>query len=705
MKKMTAIAIALAAMFGLGYGSRARAQVVEVDTPVPWVSDIQGPDDGLMIKQADTDWFEATTNTPIGEGDMVWQDKGGRSEIYIDKSTYVRLDENSGVMFDKLGSKEVRVIVTNGSVEAANGMSSPLLVDVPGQTAVIGRGGVARIDVDEDGNTRVSSRKGDVSVEGPSGSMRVNAGQTLSADAEGGNVSLSRGGTNDGLSGYSDNRNNSFRAGGANPPTAALSHMPEPVAADMARNGNWINDAEYGWVWQPRNIKPEWAPYRVGRWVHRPSWGWTWVSYEPWGWYPHHHGRWVVSSRGWVWTPVRVRYWSPGIVFWVEGPDYIAWQPWPHNVSLHVSLGPHYIHHRYITTVSYVHFRDCNYYRYVRPWHGHCHNCRVYYSPDRFAHHNVRVHYNNHRTSRPNGYVHRGRSPRDRDVYAHYNRGRGGHRDGPTVHYGSANRPPNRHEASRTDRRPPSAAHARPGNDNRSRPPVTSNNGRPSAGNRNDIRNDRHDYGYVNRSRPSSGHDASRSGRDTKPPAATRSGNGGRPTAVTRPGNDSNRGRPSSTRDGSGYVNRSRPSTGTSNRGTVDRSNNHSRPPATINRGNNGGRSGTVTRPPASNRSNPGRTSPSYNRGSTRTESARPNTSVNRSSNRSSNTHVDRSSGSSNRSSSSSVNRSRGSSNRSSSSSVNRSRSSNRSSSGNRSRSSRSSSGSSSRGSSRSRPR
>jgi hypothetical protein len=34
-----------------------------------------------------------------------------------------------------------------------------------------------------------------------------------------------------------------------------------------------------------------------------PYWGWTWVSYEPWGWAPHHYGRWFVSEGVWVWWP------------------------------------------------------------------------------------------------------------------------------------------------------------------------------------------------------------------------------------------------------------------------------------------------------------------------------------------------------------------------------------------------------------------
>jgi hypothetical protein len=423
MRNMTKIITAILVMAGLwAFSVIGKAQ--DVSGPVPWVSHIKGKDNSLMIKQSDTDWFEATVNTPIGEGDVVFQDKGGFSEVYIDKGTYLRLDANSGVQFDRLSDNEIRVVVTRGKVVASNGRGAPLMLDVPGQTVAVNAGAKAKIMVKDNGGTEVAAKRGKVTVEGPKGRFRLNPGQTLKADEYGDNVQLDRTYDSDSFDAWSNRRDTALVV--AAPPTTIVTYMPEPVAADLSVHGVWVNDPGYGWVWRPR-VVAGWAPYRDGRWVHRPAWGWTWVSYEPWGWYPYHYGRWVHVNSGWCWVPVRVRArWSPALVFWVEGPDYIAWQPLPYNVTLAMTWhwGPTHVHryvnHHHLTAVHYHNFHRGHYH------HHHVHHNhlaghpvkRVVKSPTHVAHRSIDVRH--HSTPRAAGYVAKARAPRDQAVYAHH---------------------------------------------------------------------------------------------------------------------------------------------------------------------------------------------------------------------------------------------------------------------------------------------
>jgi hypothetical protein len=67
--------------------------------------------------------------------------------------------------------------------------------------------------------------------------------------------------------------------------------------------GEWLEVADYGYVWHPADIDEQWQPYTVGHWVFTDA-GWTWVSDEPYGWAVYHYGRWArVQPVGWVWVP------------------------------------------------------------------------------------------------------------------------------------------------------------------------------------------------------------------------------------------------------------------------------------------------------------------------------------------------------------------------------------------------------------------
>ncbi len=122
--------------------------------------------------------------------------------------------------------------------------------------------------------------------------------------------------------------------------------LPERARADINFNvfynelapyGDWVQTADYGYVWQPVGVGVGWQPYTVGQWVYTDD-GWAWVSQESWGWATYHYGRWTnLRGRGWCWVPGYE--WAPAWVSWRSGGGYVGWAPLPPEVVWQPSVG------------------------------------------------------------------------------------------------------------------------------------------------------------------------------------------------------------------------------------------------------------------------------------------------------------------------------------------------------------------------------
>jgi hypothetical protein len=106
---------------------------------------------------------------------------------------------------------------------------------------------------------------------------------------------------------------------------------------ELSPYGEWVEDPQYGYVWSPNGVDPDWRPYTLGHWVYSDDEGWVWVSDEPWGWGPFHYGRWFVSSGRWVWVPGSD--WAPAWVSWRTGGGYIGWAALPPQAVFAAGVG------------------------------------------------------------------------------------------------------------------------------------------------------------------------------------------------------------------------------------------------------------------------------------------------------------------------------------------------------------------------------
>ncbi len=107
--------------------------------------------------------------------------------------------------------------------------------------------------------------------------------------------------------------------------------------------GDWVDYANYGYVWIP-DAGSDFVPYSTaGYWVFT-DYGWTWVSDYKWGWAPFHYGRWDYNNYyGWFWVPDNE--WGPSWVNWRESDGYYGWSPMQPGINISFTTGNDYDSH------------------------------------------------------------------------------------------------------------------------------------------------------------------------------------------------------------------------------------------------------------------------------------------------------------------------------------------------------------------------
>ncbi len=323
-------------------------------TAAPWEDEYE--DDGIRQAVARLSWFEgdvsfnrgddpddwqlAAVNYPLTLGDRLWAGRDARAELQLTGANLFLAPESEVGFLDLTRDYRLLSLTWGTATIRVRALESEedLELSTPNASVTFGGPGVYRIDVDDDGNTRVGVVQGRAWVAAGGGRVRLEQGDRLRVwgldRPEYDVVSLGR---SDSWDRWVEKRSRRLRT----VRSAPYVHPDIYGLDDLDAWGSWESSSEWGWVWFPRTTAAGWVPYHAGRWIWRDPWGWTWLSDEPWGWAPYHHGRWVLHGGRWAWVPIgptsRHSGWFPALVGFVGGgpgwgPEvgqggYVGWFP------------------------------------------------------------------------------------------------------------------------------------------------------------------------------------------------------------------------------------------------------------------------------------------------------------------------------------------------------------------------------------------
>lgn len=272
------------------------------------------------------EWGNAALNYPMTTGDHIWVDNNSRAELHVG-STAIRLNDDTEFSFVNLDDDVVQGRLSQGSVNIhiRNIDDDEFFeIDTPNVAISLLDPGEYRIDVDNEGNTKVTTWHGLAEVTSSGYSFRVNPGKEavingiddLSYDI------------------YSAHRSDSFDTWSSDrkrreQESLSVQYISREMVGyeDLDRYGRWQNISGYGNVWAPTSIASGWTPYQEGSWAWIEPWGWTWIDNQPWGFAPSHYGRWANVQNVWYWVPgegaVNIRpVYAPALVAFIGGNNW-----------------------------------------------------------------------------------------------------------------------------------------------------------------------------------------------------------------------------------------------------------------------------------------------------------------------------------------------------------------------------------------------
>src|SRR6266568_6746067 len=271
---------------------------------------------GVQIARGSAQQFErAMTNLPITQSTQLRTAQDGRAEVEFEDGSTIRLAPNSAIEFPQLvlrdsGGKASSVEVNKGMVyvDFSAEKNDEFVVQFGKEKLGLSHSAHLRVGIVADGAT-VAVFKGDIQVDGPSGSLQIKKNQTGTFDfANDDHATLAKNIEQEPLDAW-DKQQTDYHVRYAS--NSYQSYSPYAYGTtDMAYYGNFFNAPGYGMMWQPYFVGAGWDPFMDGAWAFSPAFGYGWVSAYPWGWTPYHYGTWVfLPGYGWAWQPGGI--WMP----------------------------------------------------------------------------------------------------------------------------------------------------------------------------------------------------------------------------------------------------------------------------------------------------------------------------------------------------------------------------------------------------------
>jgi uncharacterized membrane protein YgcG len=270
------------------------------------------------------DWGSAALNRPVTIGDKIWTDKNSRLELQAGEAS-IHLSAMTALSFLNLDGTSTQMRLAEGRInfrvrEIREG--DLYEVDTPNLAFTVKQAGAFRVDVNENGDTTgVTVIRGEGEVAAGGQTYTVHAGERATISGADNSVQYNVNAAPldpDEFDKWADQRDMKEEN------SASAKYVSRDVVgySDLDDYGSWKEEPDYGNVWYPNSVGPDWAPYSNGNWSYVAPWGWTWVDYAPWGFAPFHYGRWIYGGGGWGWCPGPIYarpYYGPAFVGFLGG--------------------------------------------------------------------------------------------------------------------------------------------------------------------------------------------------------------------------------------------------------------------------------------------------------------------------------------------------------------------------------------------------
>jgi uncharacterized membrane protein YgcG len=374
---MSSLSLLLVLAGLLFFAPQARADDEEKDPPTR-VARISFTEGSVSLQPGgEGDWGTAAKNRPMTIGDKIWVDKDSRAELQTGAAA-IHLGSMTALAFLNLDGNITQMRLPEGSLnfrvrELREG--DVYEVDTPNVAFTVRQAGAFRIDVSENGDSsRIIVIRGEGEVAADGKTYPVHAGEQAEFNGEQNpTYSISKAPGPDGLDRWAEERD--LREDRSVSEKYVSPDMPG--ADDLDDSGSWRQEPDYGNVWYPNDVGPDWAPYSDGYWSSVGPWGWTWVGNEPWGFAPYHYGRWSWIGGRWGWCPgpfYGAPVYGPAFVGFLGGGFGfglgfgVGWFPlgWGEPFFPWYHCGPRYInvinvHNTFIRNVNVFNNRNFNY--------------------------------------------------------------------------------------------------------------------------------------------------------------------------------------------------------------------------------------------------------------------------------------------------------------------------------------------------------
>lgn len=270
------------------------------------LSDVQGD---VQIDRNTGQGFErALLNLPITQGAKLQTGDDARAEMELEDGSTLRITPKSIVDVPQLslrdsGAKVTAIHLQQGTayVDFLGAKGDEFSLSFGRQQFTLMHAARLRVEL-EDAKATVAVFKGDVEVEGPSGTIKIAKNQTGDFDLSDDHSKLAKEvepSPYDSWAKQQDKYRDQYKD------SSYSSYSPYAYGTtDLQYYGNFFNAPGYGLLWQPYFAGVGWDPFMNGAWAFWPGFGYGWVSSYPWGWTPYHYGSWVfVPGFGWAWQP------------------------------------------------------------------------------------------------------------------------------------------------------------------------------------------------------------------------------------------------------------------------------------------------------------------------------------------------------------------------------------------------------------------